>query len=71
MTPYQSLGRLAIVAGIVLILAGAAILALGRLPRLPGHIVLQRPNLTVFIPIGTMILLSLVLTVLLNLFFRR
>jgi hypothetical protein len=65
------LGRLLIVMGIVLVLAGVIVLVLGRVPRVPGDVVIQRPNLTVFIPIGTMILVSLVLTLVLNLVFRR
>ena len=41
------------------------------LGRLPGDIVWRRDNVTVYIPIGLMILLSLILTLLLNFFFRR
>jgi hypothetical protein len=45
-----------------------------RLGRLPGDIVIQRDNFTLYIPLGTMIVLSLVLSLLLNLaarFFNR
>jgi hypothetical protein len=70
-TPYSSLGRLLIVAGLVAVVAGVVILVFGRLPRVPGDVVIQRPNLTVYVPIGTMILASLALTLLLNLFLRR
>jgi hypothetical protein len=38
---------------------------------LPGDIVVRRQNFTFAFPIVTMILVSIVLTVLLNLFFRR
>ncbi len=38
---------------------------------LPGDLVIQRPNVTVYFPLGMMILVSLVLTFLLNLLLRR
>ena len=41
------------------------------LPRLPGDLTFGRGNLRVFVPIGTSILISVVLTILLNLFLRR
>jgi hypothetical protein len=70
-SPFASLGRLLLVAGAVLIVLGLAVTLVGRLPRLPGDIVIERPGLTVFIPLGTMVLLSVVLTIVLNLVFRR
>lgn len=59
------------VAGAVMFIAGLILQYAGRLPRLPGDILIERPNLTVFIPIGTMILVSVVLTLLLNILSRR
>jgi hypothetical protein len=69
----EGLGRLLIGGAIVLLVLGALILLLGRLgiDRLPGDLVFRRGNVTVYFPIGLMILLSIVGTVLLNLFFRR
>ncbi|MDR7483929.1 MAG: DUF2905 domain-containing protein [Armatimonadota bacterium] len=67
----ETMGRFIILTGVVLIILGLVLEFAGRLPRLPGDIVIQRPSVTVFIPIGTMILVSLVLTILLNLLFRR
>ncbi len=67
------MGRWFIVIGLVLVGLGVLFLLLGRLPwlgRLPGDIVIERPGLTVYIPLGTMLLLSLVLTVLANLIGR-
>jgi hypothetical protein len=69
--PLGSLGRVLIVTGLVLIAAGAVLVFTGRLPRLPGDIVVERPNLTIYVPLGTMILLSLALTVILNVALRR
>lgn len=58
---------------VVLLVLGGIFLLLGRFgfDRLPGDLVLRRGNLTVYAPIGLMILVSIVLTVLLNLFLRR
>lgn len=39
--------------------------------KLPGDIVIQRKNFTFYFPIVTSIVISIILTVLLNLFFRR
>jgi hypothetical protein len=64
-------GRLLIVFGILLVVMGAAIVLLGGLPRLPGDIYVQRKGFTLYIPILGSILVSLILTLLLNLFFAR
>jgi hypothetical protein len=66
-----SLARLLIALGLVLVVVGGLLLVLGRLPRVPGDIVVQRPNLTVYIPIGTMIVVSILATLILNLLGRR
>ena len=69
----EGLGRLLIAGAIVLLLLGGIFLLLGRfgLDRLPGDLLVRRGNLTLYFPIGLMILLSVVGTILLNLFFRR
>ncbi len=57
----------------LLLIIGGLFLLLGRfgMDRLPGDLVFRRGNLTVYFPIGLMILVSLVGTILLNLIFRR
>ena len=66
-------GRLLLIVGLVI--AGIGLLAvLGiRLPlgRLPGDIFIRGERGGLFIPIATSIVISIVLTLLLNLFFRR
>jgi hypothetical protein len=67
------LGRLLLVIGLVLVVVGG-LAALGvKLPfgRLPGDISIQGERGAIFIPLGTMIIVSLVLTLLVNLFLRR
>ncbi len=60
-------------AAVVLLILGGLFLLLGRLglDRLPGDLVFRRGGLTVYFPIGLMILLSVVGTILLNIFLRR
>ncbi len=69
----ESIGKLLIGAAVALVVVGGLFLLLGRLgvDRLPGDLVFRRGNLTVYFPIGIMILLSVVGTILLNLFLRR
>jgi len=71
MTPAGSVGRALVVAGLVLVAVGALLMVVGRLPRMPGDLVVERPSLTVYIPLGTMIVLSLALTLILNFVLRR
>ena len=68
----RELGRALIVVGGVLLLAGIALTAFGGLGlgRLPGDFVYRRGNFTVYFPIVTSILLSIVLSLLLWLFRR-
>ncbi len=66
-------GRILLVIGFILVIVGG-LAALGvRLPfgRLPGDIAIEGDRGGIYIPIATMIIISLVLTVLLNLFLRR
>lgn len=68
------LGRIIMVLGLSLVVLGAIVYVLGagaKLPRLPGDIFIRRDNITLYVPIVTMILISVVATILLNLFFRR
>lgn len=70
----DSLARILIVAGIVLALVGALLLLVGKIPflgRLPGDIVIRRENWSLYIPLTTSIVVSLLLTLLFSLFFRR
>ncbi len=74
MSGIDPLAKAIIALGIVLVVIGLLLLLAGRLPylgRLPGDIVYQRDNVTIYIPLATMLLLSIILTIALNLFFRR
>ena len=71
------LGRLLIGLGIVLLIAGGLLLLLGRtgipLGRLPGDISYRGKNHSVYFPLGTSILLSVLLSLVFYLLsrFRR
>ena len=67
------LGRFLVVIGVVLVVVGGLAMAGIRLPfgRLPGDIAITGDRGGLFIPLGTMLLVSIVLTVLFNLFLRR
>jgi multisubunit Na+/H+ antiporter MnhG subunit len=69
----ETLGKVLLVAAILLAVVGGLLLLFGRLgmSRLPGDVVLRGKNVTVYAPIGLMIVLSIVLTIALNLFLRR
>jgi hypothetical protein len=73
----NNLGRLLIGVGLVLLVAGGLLLLLGRtglpLGKLPGDISYRGRNLSVYFPLGTSILLSVVLSLIFYLLsrFRR
>ena len=74
MSDFTSIGKTIIVFGIVLILVGLGFMLVSKIPflgKLPGDIVWKRGNFTVIFPLATSIIISLVLTLLLNLIFRR
>ena len=69
----EGLGRLLLVVGVVIALLGLIFVLWPGLPlgRLPGDLRFRLGGATVFIPLATSILLSVLLTLLLNLFLRR
>ena len=71
----SGLGRLLIVVGVGLALAGGLVILAARsglpLGRLPGDFVVARGNFRFYLPLATSILLSLLLTLLFRLFARR
>jgi hypothetical protein len=66
------MNRALIVIGVVITLAGLFWRSLSALPffRLPGDLVLDRPGFKLFVPITTMIVISLVVSLILWLFRR-
>jgi hypothetical protein len=66
--------RVLIIIGLIFLVVGGLLYLTGRLGmplgRLPGDIRIVRGNTTIFFPLGTSILLSLILTILLNVIIR-
>ncbi|HFC97844.1 MAG TPA: DUF2905 domain-containing protein [Thermosulfurimonas dismutans] len=73
MNPLAEMGKMLILFGIFLILAGALTLflpKLSQLPRLPGDILIRKGNFTFYFPLVTCLILSLLLTLILNILRR-
>ena len=71
MTP--EVGRVLLIIGVVLVVVGGLAVLGIRLPfgRLPGDIAIEGERGGIYIPIVTMIVVSLILTIVVNLFLRR
>ncbi len=71
---FQGFGKSLMILGLVLLVVGAVIHFGGRilpLGRLPGDFSWQGKNWSVHFPFASSIVISIVLTVLANLFFRK
>jgi len=67
------LGKFLIGIGLFIVILGIILLVSPKIPflgKLPGDIVVHRENFTFYFPVVTSILLSIILTIILNLFFR-
>jgi hypothetical protein len=56
-----------IIIGVVLVVIGLFWPWIGKVPlgRLPGDIIIDKPNLKIYIPISTMVLISLLISLIL------
>lgn len=70
----MTIGRLLMIAGLLLFATGALIYLVSRagipLGRLPGDLRLQNENLTCIVPLASMIIISVLLTIILNVAIR-
>jgi Protein of unknown function (DUF2905) len=69
----SDLGRVLIIVGVILVIVGAVFLLVPKLPwlgKLPGDITYKRGNFSFYLPLGTCILISLILTLIMYLFRR-
>ena len=71
MTP--EVGRVLLIIGVVLVVVGGLAMLGVRLPfgRLPGDIAIEGERGGIYVPIVTMIVVSVILTILVNLYLRR
>ncbi|MDA2914024.1 DUF2905 domain-containing protein [Acidobacteriia bacterium AH_259_A11_L15] len=73
--PWRELGKLLLVFGLVLVVLGV-VLSLGpklpgKLGRLPGDIIIRRDNFTLYFPLVTCLLLSVIFSLALWLLGRK
>jgi hypothetical protein len=69
----SDLGRLLVIAGVILVIVGAVFLLVPKFPwlgKLPGDISFKRGNFSFYFPLGTCILISIILTLIMYLFRR-
>ena len=67
----SDLARGFIVLGVILVVVGLALLLVPRIPwlgKLPGDIVIKRQNFSFYFPLGTCILISVILSLIFWLF---
>ncbi len=71
----EEIGKLLVIVGVLFVVVGGLIILLAKvgssLPigRLPGDILIKRDNFVFYFPLGTSLLISLILTLLSFLFF--
>jgi hypothetical protein len=64
-------GKFLILFGTIVVIVGIILLISPKIPwlgRLPGDILIRRKNFTFYFPLATSIILSIILTVLINIF---
>lgn len=70
----NDVGKLLIFTGGALLLVGMLLVVAPRVPvfgRLPGDLSFERGGVKIYVPLATSLVLSVVLTILLNLWLRR
>jgi hypothetical protein len=69
----SGLGKLFLIVAVVLAVIGVVFVLAGKgiIPRLPGDLSFGKGNVKVYVPLGTSLLLSVILTVVLNFLARR
>ena len=69
----ETAGKALLIVGVVLATVGLGALGLAKLgiERIPGMLSWKSDNVTVFVPIGLMLLVSIVGTIVVNIFLRR
>lgn len=71
---FQYMGRVILTIGLLLVVLGLVITFLGKIPglgKLPGDIYIKRGNFTFYFPLATSIILSLLLSLIINVIMRR
>lgn len=70
----NEIGKMLLVFGVIMIIVGALLVFSPKIPflgKLPGDFLYKRDGFTLYFPLATSIIISIVLTVLLNIFTRK
>lgn len=73
MVGFGGIGKLLILWGLILVLVGLVLTVMPNIPwlgRLPGDIIIKKDNVRFYFPLTTCIIISLLLTLIFNLFRR-
>jgi hypothetical protein len=74
MENFQPFGKILIILGIVLVVLGVILSYANKIPyigRLPGDLVIQKKNLTIYIPITSLIIINILLFLLFAIFRKQ
>ncbi len=66
----EDIGKIFSLLGMIFLVLGLLFNMMPRLPRIPGDIDIDKPGLKIYIPFTSAIVLSVILTLILN-FFRK
>lgn len=73
MTGFEGIGKIVIIIGVIIVILGVVLVFGDRIPllgKLPGDIVVKRNNFTFYFPVVTFLVVSAILTLIINLIFR-
>ncbi len=71
---FQTMGKFLIFTGLIIVIFGVILMFAHKIPylgKLPGDIIIRGKTFTFYFPLVTCLLISIVLTILLNLIFRK
>lgn len=75
MNNLEAMARIMIWAGLIIVLGGILLYLFSKLGgsgfRLPGDIYIKKENYSFYFPVASCILLSIIITIILNIFSRR
>jgi len=73
MSGFEGLGKILVIVGIVIAVLGLLSVLGGRIPllgKLPGDVLIRRDGVSFYFPIVSLLLLSIVLTLIINFILR-
>ena len=70
----SEIGKIVIIFGIIMVIVGVFLVFSPKIPfmgKLPGDIVIKRDGFTFYFPLATSIIISILITIIINLFFKK